>query len=281
MKRFFSEPLFQFLILGLLLYVLVSFVQAKREKQSKEIVIDNERIGLLIGNYKNQMGALPTKQQLDAMIENYILEEISYREAKKMGLDRDDEIIRRRLSQKFDFLKTDLGATPAPTEQQLKDFYKNNPAFFQTEGTVNFSHIFFSTDNGNDSTAKLRASSVLQQLRSSNSQRAPEKGDHFALQYDYTEQTPLDIKQNFGDKPILDSLFKCHLHTWIGPVQSGYGWHLVYILKRGDATLMPYEPNKEIIRAKYTEVLRNDQNKKAFDELERKYIIRRPYLDTK
>jgi parvulin-like peptidyl-prolyl isomerase len=281
MKRIFSEPLLQFFILGSLLYVLVSFVQSKKERQLKEIVVDNERIGLLIENYKNQMGVLPTKQQLDAMIENYIHEEIAFREAKKMGLDKDDEIIRRRLSQKFDFLKTNLNEMPTPTEQQLKDFYKDNPSLFQTEWTVNFSHVFFTTDASNDSIAKQRASAVLQQLRNTTTERAPEKGDHFSLQYDYTEQTSLDIKQNFGDKPILDSLFTSPVHTWIGPVQSGYGWHLLYILKRGDAALMPFAPNKEIIRAKYTEAARSDQNKKAFEEIERKYIIKRAYLDTK
>src|SRR4030095_11157042 len=256
MKRIFSEPLLQFFVLGTLLYVLVSFVQSKREMQSKEIVVDNERIGLLIMNYKNQMGALPTKQQLDAMIENYIREEISYREAKKLGLDKDDEIIRRRLSQKFDFLQTDLEKTPAHTEQQVKDFYKNNPSLFQTDVTVNFSHIFFNADNGRDSIAKQRALYVLQQLKNTAVQRAPEKGDHFALQYDYTEQTQLDIKQNFGDRPIFDSLFGSPVHTWIGPVQSGYGWHLLYILKRDGGALMPYEANKETIRTKYTEAAR-------------------------
>jgi peptidyl-prolyl cis-trans isomerase C len=281
MKRIFSEPIFQFLILGSLLYLLVSFVHLKRERQSKEIVVDNERIGLLITNYKNQMGVLPTKEQLDAMLENYIHEEIAYREAKKMGLDKDDEIIRRRLSQKFDFLKTDLREIPAPTEQDLKDFYKKNPSLFQTEGTVNFSHIFFTTDNSNDSIAKLRASAVLQQLRNTTTQRAPEKGDHFALQYDYTEQTRLDIKQNFGDKPILDSLFHSTVHTWVGPVQSGYGWHLLYILKRADASLMPFGQNKELIKAKYTEATRDEQNMNAFKQIEKNYIIKRSYLDSK
>jgi len=281
MKRIFSEPLLQFFILGLLLYVLVSFVQSKRERQSKEIVVDNERIGLLITNYKNQMGILPTKEQLDAMIENYIHEEMAYREAKKMGLDNDDEIIRRRLSQKFDFLKSDLKEVPPPTEQQLKDFYQNNPSLFQTEKAVNFSHVFFSADNSNDSITKQRALSVLQQLKNSTLERAPEKGDKFALQYDYTEQTPLDIKQNFGDKPILESLFSAPIQKWTGPVQSGYGWHLVYILKRVDASLMPFEASKNIVKAKYMEATKDEQNKKAFEQIEKNYVIKRNYLDSK
>jgi len=281
MKRIFSEPLLQFFILGSLLYVFVSFVQSRKEGKSKEIIIDNPRVGLLIENYKNQMGALPTRQQLDAMIENYISEEIAFREAKKIGLDKDDEIIRRRLSQKFNFLQTDLEEIPAPTEQQLKDFYKNNPTLFQTDATVNFSHVFFTSDNSNDSTAKQRASEVLLQLKNTNAVRAPEKGDHFPMQYDYTEQTALDIKQNFGDKPIVDSLFGSAIHKWIGPVQSGYGWHLLYILKRDVTALMSFETNKAFIKTKYTEAMRDDQNRKAFGQLESSYRIKRKYMDSK
>src|SRR5678809_1377522 len=149
-KRLFSEPLIQFLILGLLLFLLTSYIRQHRNTQSREIIVDNERIGMMVMNYKTQTGDLPNKQQLDAMIDLYIREEISYREAKKIGLDRDDEIIRRRLSQKFDFLQTDLLQTVSPTEEDLKQFYNNNPALFRIDATVSFSHICFSTDNSTD-----------------------------------------------------------------------------------------------------------------------------------
>src|SRR5258705_11405724 len=193
-KRLFSEPLIQFVILGILLFLLTSYIRQHTDKQSREIIVDNERIGMMVMNYKTQTGDLPNKQQLDAMIDNYISEEISYREAKKMGLDKDDEIIRRRLSQKFNFLQTDLTEAPQPTEEDLKQFYKNNPALFSSEATVSFSHIYFNADNNTDSIAKQRALLVLQQLKQSTVQRAPEKGDRFPLQYDYTDQATVDIQ---------------------------------------------------------------------------------------
>ena len=118
-KRLFSEPLIQFLILGVLLFLLTSYIRQHRDKQSREIIVDNERIGMMVMNYKTQTGDLPNKQQLDAMIDNYIREEISYREAKKIGLDKDDEIIRRRLSQKFIFLQTDLTEAAQPSDKDL------------------------------------------------------------------------------------------------------------------------------------------------------------------
>jgi parvulin-like peptidyl-prolyl isomerase len=281
MKRLFTEPLFQFLILGALLFMSVSFVQKQRDNDSREITIDNDRVNLIIENYAGQTGQLPTKQQLDALIDDYIKEEISYREAKKMGLDKDDEIIRRRLSQKYEFLHSDLEATGDPTEEQLKTFYKNNPSLFSSDTTVSFSHVYFSTDNSSDDAARQRALQVLHELQNSNVQHAPERGDHFPLQYDYTDQSLLDIKQNFGDKPIADSLFHSATNTWIGPVQSGYGWHLLFISKRINSKLLPYESVKADVQAKYTDAEKERENKAAFEAVSKNYIINRAYLNSK
>jgi peptidyl-prolyl cis-trans isomerase C len=280
-KRLFSEPLLQFLVLGLLLFFTVNYVQQKTDRQSSEITISNEQVGLMMMNYKAQTGTLPTKQQLDAMINNYIKEQISYREAKRMGLDKDDEIIKRRLSQKFDFLQTDLAEIPTPSDEDLKQFYNKNPSLFRTDATVSFSHIYFSTDNSTDSIAKQRALIVLQQLKQSNIPRAPERGDRFALQYDYTDQAITDLQQNFGDKQILQELFKEPLHTWVGPYQSGYGWHLIYITKIDSAKVIPFASIKKEVKTQYVNAEKTKQNKKFYDELSAKYIINRVYLDTK
>ena len=281
LKNIFTEPFIQFLILGGLLFLLVTYIQRTKDNASRQITVDGDRVGLMLVNYKSQTGNLPTKQQLDAMIDNYIKEEISYREAKNMGLDKDDEIVRRRLSQKFDFMQTDLTETAPPTEEQLKQFYTNNPALFQKEATVSFSHIYFSTDKSNDSLAKQRALVVLKQLQQTTLQRAPEKGDRFALQYDYTDQAALDIQQNFGNKQLLDELFKARVNTWVGPVQSGYGWHLIFISKRDSTVAIPFTSIKEEVRTAFTETVKATENKKIFDRLSKKYSINRAYLQTK
>lgn len=280
-KRLSSEPLVQFFILGLLLFFLTSYVRQHRDKRSREIIVDNERIGMMVMQYKTQTGDLPNKEQLDAMIENYIREEISYREAKKMGLDKDDEIIRRRLSQKFDFLQTDLAEDKQPSEEELKQFYTKHPGLFQTEATVSFSHIYFSTDHITDNMAKQKALVVLQQLKKSNLHRAPGKGDRFPLQYDYADQAVLDIQQNFGEKAILDTLFNAPINTWVGPARSGYGWHLVFISKRNKTVEIPFATVKEDVKTKWLEATKETQNKKTFDKLGEKYIIKRAYLETK
>ncbi|MES1221317.1 MAG: peptidylprolyl isomerase, partial [Bacteroidota bacterium] len=152
---------------------------------------------------------------------------------------------------------------------------------FATGATVSFSHIYFSTEKSTDSITKQRALNVLQQLKNSRLQRGPEKGDRFPLQYDYTEQGLLDIEQNFGNKPMADELFKGPLHTWLGPVQSGYGWHLIFITKRNSSAAASFASVKNDVKIKYMEAAKAAENKKLFDKLGEKYIINRAYLSTK
>lgn len=281
MRRLFSEPLVQFIILGGLLFVLVSYFQQKKDTASRNIIVDNERIRLMLLNYKTQTGNLPTKKQLDAFIENYIKEEISFREAKRMGLDKDDEIIRRRLTQKFAFLQTDLADIAPPTEADLKKFYAGNPALFSNNASVSFSHIYFSADGNSDAAAKQKSMLVLRELQQTSLTRSPEKGDRFPLQYDYTEQTKLDVQQNFGSNQMTDELFKGPLNVWLGPVQSGYGWHLIYIVKRETASELPFEAVKEDVKMKWMDSVKAAQNQKLFEQLSKKYNIIRSYLETK
>lgn len=275
------EPLLQFLILGTILFVVVTQCEQHANRASREIVVDIERVNLMIVNYTKQNGHIPSKEQVDALIENYILEEIMYREALKMGLDQDDEIIRRRLAQKFQFIQSDLAELRNPTEEELKKFYADHPDYFQDDARVSFSHIYFSTDNSSDSIAKQRAIQILAESKLGHLTHTPEKGDRFPLQYDYTDQSNLDIRQNFGDKPILDTLFYGKLKTWLGPAHSGLGWHLVYILNRKDVTTNPYPEIRDEVKAKFMEDQKAEQNKRDLEKLVGKYSIQRVYLNSK
>lgn len=280
-KKLLQEPLFQFVILGALLFFVTGYIREHNDRLSREIIVDNAQVNLMVVKYQSQNGSLPSKQQLDAMIENYIREEISFREAKKIGLEKEDEIIRRRLVQKYDFLKADLTNLPNPTEAELQQFYSSHPELFQQGATVSFTHIYFNADNGADSAAIKKAGKVLVELSSGKLQRAPEKGDRFPLQYDYTDQGVQDIRQNFGDKPFADELFSAPLKTWNGPVKSGYGWHLLYISKRDTANTLPYVMIRDDVRTKFLDAEKANHNKKAFDLVQEKYLIHRSYLDSK
>src|SRR5882762_1815384 len=186
MRKFLKEPLLHFLLLGGLIFILASFINNKNRKTAQTISISNQKVENIIRLYMITAGAPPTKSQLDAMIEDYIKEEIFYRESIKMRLDKDDEIIRRRLSQKMEFLQSDLSVINPPSQKQLAEFYYSHPGSFRDSGEVSFTHIYFSADKTGETDAKKRALVVKAALVKSNSARAPEKGDQFSLQFDYS-----------------------------------------------------------------------------------------------
>jgi peptidyl-prolyl cis-trans isomerase C len=279
MRRFIREPLVHFLLLGALIFFTASFISNQNRKSEKTIIVSNEKVGSILRFYQIQNGSIPTKQQLDAMIEDYIREEIFYREALNMHLDKDDEIVRRRLSQKMEFLQSDLSVVPEPSEKILRAYYTSNPGNFRDSGLVSFTHIYFSADKKGEADAKQRALSVKANLVKSNTQRNPQLGDAFSLQYDYTGQNKLDIIQLFGNKPILDSLFESPLNQWIGPVESGYGWHLLRISERTAPRVPPFETITAKVKELYMAEMKNNLNKSAYERLMKKYFIRRDYLN--
>src|SRR5262245_40556135 len=183
MKKILREPLFHFLLLGFLLYVITAFVKHKKDPSNK-IVVDNATIGRLVTKYILQTGAAPDKKQLDALVDNEIREEIQYREALRMGLDKDDEIIRRRLSQKIEFLKSDLAVVTEPSLRDLKKFYDEHPNLFRDSATVSFTHIYLNSDKLTPGQVDESAKKIFATLRQQKLSRAPELGDRFPLQYD-------------------------------------------------------------------------------------------------
>jgi peptidyl-prolyl cis-trans isomerase C len=279
MAKFFREPLVHFMFIGTLLFISASFINNKSKKAEKTIVISNEKVGSILRFYQLQNGNLPTKRQLDAMIDDYVKEEIFYRESLNLRLDRDDEIIRRRLSEKMEFLQNDLNIVPNPGIAELRQFYLTHPALFRDSGTVSFTHIYFSADKSGLENARRKAMATKNVLQALPPNRAPEMGDPFALQYDYTRQNKLDIVQLFGKKPILDTLFISPLHQWVGPVESGYGWHLVWIQERLEPKILPFESVKGRVLEDYVANAKDSLNSAAFEKIKQKYIVQRDYLN--
>jgi len=280
MKKILKEPLFHFLLIGLILYFTTAFIKQK-QNPGNTIDIDNAILGRLVSRFIIQNGAAPNKDQLDALIESEIKEEILYREALRMGLDKDDEIIRRRLSQKIEFLKTDLTKVPDPSPTELKNYYSTHSEFFRDSSTVSFTHIYFNGDYSTTDDIMKKASAILNMLNQKKLTRAPELGDRFMLQNDYAHVDKLEAQQLFGASQLSDTLFKLPLHQWIGPVKSGYGWHLVYIQQKKEGAVLPFEEVKNSVSDRYVSYLKQLQNDKEWEKTKSKYSIHRTYLEAK
>ena len=235
------EPLAQFLVLGLLIFVAAHVVQSVREASARRIVVDAAVEQRLVRLHMLQTGATPSDLDLSGLTSDYVRDEALYRTALKMGLDQGDEIIRRRLIQKMEFLLDDGSAPGEPDERTLRAYYRGHPGQFVRPGAVSFSHRYFNPDLGGDAAALARARAALAAGGGSG-------GDAFPLQSAYAEVDRTAALQVFGQTPIVDALFSQPAGRWVGPIRSGYGWHLLFISGRRADTLPPFGTARADVR---------------------------------
>ena len=148
MKRFLREPLTHFLLLGAVLFGVYSLTPSgsMATAPSKEIRLSQDEIAQLIQLYESQWRRPPTPQELGRMVDNKVEQEILYREALAMGLDKDDEIVKRRMAQKMQFLAEDVAAAREPTTAELRSWFEENSAKFAQPPRLSFRHLYFSPD---------------------------------------------------------------------------------------------------------------------------------------
>jgi len=228
-KQALREPLVHFMLAGAVLLALSSILgHSSAASTQTRIEVSAAEIDRLREIWIRQWGHPPDAKQMDNLVEDYVREEIYYREALASGLDKEDTIIRRRLVEKMEFLSQEV-ASAAPTEADLQQFFAANQQKYALPAQAGFAHIYFSTSR-RGAAAFDDARAALAQLVSTkaNPAEAAELGDSFMLQAEYPPQTREQIKDLFGDQ-FADAVLKLEPGVWSGPVKSTYGWHLVRI----------------------------------------------------
>ena len=129
--HFLREPLAHFFVLGAGIFLLAALVGESDESRPDQIVVSAGQIDRLVETWQRTWQRPPTQAELEGLVEDHIREEILYREAIAMGLDRDDTIIRRRLRQKMEFLPQDLVEQVEPTNAELLTYLRENADAFQ------------------------------------------------------------------------------------------------------------------------------------------------------
>ncbi|MEI9930196.1 MAG: peptidylprolyl isomerase [Rhizomicrobium sp.] len=259
-----------FLLLGAVIFAIGEYNRPGDDQH--RIVIDHGRIAKLSDTYAHQFGGRPSPQVLRTLVDNDINEEILYREGIAMGLDRNDEVIRRRIVQKMQFLDQDLAPPAEPSDAALRAFYDAHRSRYMAPERVSFTHIYFSPDNGGDAAARARAQAVLSSLSSTVS-RAPERGDTYPDLYDYSAIGSDDAKRLFGDAPIARALFTAPAGHWSGPFHSGYGWHLIYVNAVDPAHLIEFAQVRDEVRTDLQTDAQTAANAQNFAALKARYTI--------
>jgi peptidyl-prolyl cis-trans isomerase C len=279
LRKVLAEPLVQFLLLGAAIFAISNVMHRSEDEAANTIVVDDARVKRIAQLYQVQMGSTPAPDQLEHLIDSYIREEVLYREARKLGLDRDDEIVRRRLVQKIEFLSSDLAVIDEPDDAALHRYHEEHPEQFVVPGTVSLSHVFFSADDRGDAGAKRAAEDALVRLATVEDAHAAAGrfGDPFPLQRSYAAADRRSLAQIFGQTPFVDAAFDTAQGRWTGPFRSGYGWHLLYVTQRTPDGRMSFDDAKERARQLYLEEQRRLSDLRRYQELASGYTIVRTH----
>jgi hypothetical protein len=272
-SRILREPFVHFMTIGTLLFL--ASLAFDRSSGQRRISVGVQDVNRIAQSYELQFGRPPTKAELNTLLDHYIDEEVMYREGLARGLDRGDEIVRRRIVQKFQFLQEDLAVMREPTEEVLRSFYQRYSERYIEPARVSFTHIFFSPDLDDDERSRARAVHRLTQLSAAPGSSAARTGDQFSGPSDYWSLDQPSVTRLFGESEISQRLFGLRFQEWLGPFRSGYGWHLVYLSAAEAPHLSPFEAVADRVRADYLDHQKQETNNRAFSKLKQKYVISR------
>lgn len=229
--KLLREPLFHFLIIGAAIYLLYGLFAepALETTDDKTIVVSAGEIEWMRQSWQKRWNRPPTEQELDGLIQQYIRETILYREALTMGLNQHDPVIRRRLAQKLEFLAKDLAALTPPTDEELLAYFNQHRERYQQPARYSFSQVYFNPDKRGDKVLEdaNRTKATLLQVQADTTQLGT-LGDSSLLPLHYTDVTGFEVRKQFGSD-FSETLSKLSTGRWHGPIQSGYGLHLVYL----------------------------------------------------
>ena len=289
LKRILREPLLHFLLAGGLLFGIYMWSHRGSAKPSsgKTIVVDKASL-LNFLQYRNkafkpeyfeaQLDAMSPRELRD-LSDQYVEEELLYREAKSLGLEEGDDVIRQRLVQKMNFLIEDLADTSGTaSNEELEAYLKSNQAQYAVAPSVTFTHVFADSSTHGEKAAKEQAERLKAQLNSTHAafNDAPQFGDRFPFLQNYVERTFDYIASHFGKDFAAEVQKLTPSQTqWIGPIRSEYGYHLVLLTSRSEGRT----PQLQEIRSQVEEDWLRDRKEKArvlsIRELENQYNIER------
>jgi hypothetical protein len=271
--KLFREPLFHFLILGAVIFVAHGLITRHKTDKPGEIVVTQGAVENLLTGFTRTWQRPPTEDELHGLLSDYIREEVAYREALALGLDRDDMIVRRRLQQKLEFLSDDLATRMQPSDADLQSFLQAHKGLFQTEPLYSFSQIYFNPQLHGENLHR-DAARVLDRLRTQSSHKAEiDAGDPFLLQQNFDDVPPAELKKTFGDK-FASAISALPVGSWQGPIDSGYGVHLVYIAKYIPGRLPDLAEVREQVRRDCLDARRREATDKFYNALLRRYNVR-------
>jgi hypothetical protein len=272
MKRWLKEPLLHFLLLGAAVFAVFHWMSGATGAEQRKIVITQSQIENLATTFARAWRRPPTAGELDGLIRDYIREEVAVREAVALGLDRDDTVIRRRLRQKLDFVSEALAALTEPTEAELYAYLEQHADAFRTEPRFTFSQVYLNPQRRGADLAHNAAQLLAVLDHAGDNVDMSALGDPFLLGHTFNALSGSDIARLFGDE-FAARLGELAPGRWQGPIDSGYGAHLVLISDRTLGRSPELAEVRDAVRREWANARRVEAQEKLYQALLHRYTV--------
>ena len=269
MSRLIKDPLVHFLLIGAALFAIAAMRGAPVGSGPERIVVTAEQVAQARAAAAALQGREPTAEELAALVEPTVRDEVLYREALALELDVNDDEVRRRLIEKMSYLTQDLADPEPSSEEELRQFYAASPQLFTTPELVTFDQVFFSP-GARGAALESDAAAGLAALRAGGTPE--EVGDRTPLRGSYEGAPREQVAVLFGAE-LADALFETAPGEWTGPFRSDFGLHVVRLRGRSEARLPPYEEIAARVAEEYGAQRRREANEAAYREMRERYDV--------
>jgi len=272
MRRLLAEPLVHFLLLGALLFAVFGLAGKSTRGGPGTIVVTRAQIDALAKGFAMTWQRAPSPSELQGLIQDRVREEVYCREAIALGLDKDDTIIRRRLRQKMEFVSEDVAAAVEPKETDLRAYLKAHPESFRIEPRLTFRHVYLDPER-HRGTLAADAAQLLAELNAEGRKADPTKeGDPFLLDHTFDGVPAGVVAKQFGDA-FAAKLAELAPGRWQGPIESGYGAHLVFLAARVEGRSPSFEEARDAVRVEWSHAKRLEANESFYASLLARYTV--------
>jgi peptidyl-prolyl cis-trans isomerase C len=284
-KQWLREPLLHFLLIGAALFVgyrvLNPTPTPETASQSSRIELTHDDLLQMSVTWLAQGRPAPTPEQMRNLVEHRVREEILYREALALGLDKGDTIVRRRLAQKMEFLAEDVSAIKEPTTEKIRAWFASNAQRFALAPRVSFRHLYFSFDQRGGRAGEEAAQALAQIAgKPGDWPGATALADPFMFQDFYGDRSFDEMAKLFGPS-FARALLRLAPGAWQGPIESGYGWHLIFVDSIAPARVPAFEEIEPEVKSEWVAEQREEAKRKAFEIMRARYQVVLPELPAK
>jgi hypothetical protein len=272
MKRILREPLLHFLLLGIAIFAAYGLVSKRSSAEPGKIVISAGQVAAMAEGFTRTWRRPPTREEIEGLIRDQVQEEVYCREAMALGLDKEDTIIRRRLRQKMEFVSDDVAALAEATDDELSVFLKAHADVFRVQRQFTFSQVYLNPERHGENLARDIAQLLAQLQQAGDRADVSKLGDSFLLEHKFQSLPASEIMKQFGEK-FAAKLGELSPSQWHGPVESGYGVHLVWISERTEGRVPALAEVRDVVRREWANARRLEANEKFYQELLKRYVV--------